>query len=149
MKLMKRTPAAALTAVLPSVLTAVMTAVMTASLSACSRDSQPVPQPVPQPNPQPKTGDLSSGPGPAGMGDSVNKAENIAGDTAITAKIKVELLKAPDLKSTEISVDTTDGRVTLTGTVPEPQQIQQAANIVRGVEGVRNVDNKLIVKSPS
>ena len=121
----------------------VLAAVMTAGLSACNRESQP--------NPQPKTGDLSSGPGPGsnGMSSKVDQAENVAGDTAITAKIKVELLKAPNLKSTDISVDTQDGQVTLTGTVPDPRQIEQAAKVAGGVEGVRNVDNKLIVKTAS
>ena len=115
---------------------------LAAGLSACNRESQPT---------QPKTSDLSSvrGSSSGETGDTVGKSENIAGDTAITAKIKVELVRAPDLKSTDISVHTTDGQVTLTGTVPEPQQIEQAAKVAGGVDGVRNVDNKLIVKSPS
>ena len=111
-------------------------------LSACNREAQPT---------QPKTSDLSSvgGSSSGGTGVTAGKSENIAGDTAITAKIKVELVRAPDLKSTDISVHTTDGQVTLTGTVPEPQQIEQAAKVAGGVDGVRNVDNKLIVNAPS
>jgi hyperosmotically inducible protein len=84
-----------------------------------------------------------------GMSGKVDKAENVAGDTAITAKVKVALLKASDLKSTGISVDTKDGQVTLTGTVPAAPQVDQAAKVTEGVEGVRTVDNKLTVKSAS
>ena len=121
---------------LNSAMVAGLAVALAAGLSGCNRESQP------------KTSDLSSGP-QAGISGTSGKAENVAGDTAITAMIKVALLKAPDLKSTDISVDTRDGQVTLTGTVPEPQQIEQAAKVAGGVEGVRNVDNKLIVKTTS
>jgi hyperosmotically inducible periplasmic protein len=124
---------------LNSVLAVALAVGLAVGLAACNRESQP------------KTSDLSSGPGPGSGATSgkLGKTENVAGDTAITAKIKVELLRAPDVKSTDIAVDTRDGQVTLTGTVPDPQQIEQAAKVAGGVEGVRNVDNKLIVKSPS
>lgn len=63
-------------------------------------------------------------------------------DTAITTKVKTELLAKEDVNGTAISVDTKNGQVTLSGTVP-PAQIARAEQIARSVEGVRDVVNQL------
>lgn len=69
-------------------------------------------------------------------------------DTAITTKVKTELLAEKDVNGTAISVDTKNGQVTLTGTVP-PAQIARAEQIARKVDGVREVVNQLKAEATS
>lgn len=79
--------------------------------------------------------------------NAAGKAGQILDDSAITAKVKLALANTPDLKSMDISVDTMQGRVTLTGHVPSETDIQKAGVVVSGLEGVKSVENKLAVKS--
>ena len=69
-------------------------------------------------------------------------------DTAITTKVKTDLLAEKDVNGTAISVDTKNGQVTLTGTVP-PAQIARAEAIARKVDGVREVVNQLKAEAAS
>lgn len=62
------------------------------------------------------------------------------GDTWITTKVKSELVDAKDVKSTDISVTTTEGVVVLTGTVSSPQQKKHVIHVARMVKGVKSVD---------
>jgi len=66
-------------------------------------------------------------------------------DAWITTKAKISLLTTADVSGTAIHVDTTDGRVTLHGTVGSDQEKQKAAQVARGIEGVRDVRNLLQV----
>lgn len=68
-----------------------------------------------------------------------------AGDAAVTAKVKAALLAEKGVDGMRINVDTRDGNVTLSGNVPEPAQIERATQVARGVEGVKDVDNRLRV----
>jgi hyperosmotically inducible periplasmic protein len=69
-------------------------------------------------------------------------------DTAITTKVKTELLAEKDVNGTAISVDTKNGQVTLSGTVP-PAQIARAEAVTRKVDGVREVVNQLKAEASS
>ena len=69
-------------------------------------------------------------------------------DSTITAKVKAAIIAESDLSALEIKVDTTDGVVTLTGTVDSPQKMERAAQVAQTIDGVRTVDNKLSVKAP-
>jgi len=44
---------------------------------------------------------------------------------------------------TKINVDTMNGRVTLKGEVPNKTMIDRAVQVAKGVEGVKDVDNRL------
>ena len=77
---------------------------------------------------------------------STAKVGQALDDTAITTKVKTELLAEKDVNGTSISVDTKNGQVTLTGTVP-PAQIARAEAIARKVDGVREVVNQLKAES--
>jgi hyperosmotically inducible periplasmic protein len=68
-------------------------------------------------------------------------------DTAITAKIKADLLADPLLKVFQISVTTTDGDVTLSGEVDSQASIDRSQAIASGVENVVSVQNELVVKA--
>lgn len=63
-------------------------------------------------------------------------------DTTITTKVKAELLAEKDVNGSDISVDTKQGQVVLSGTVPAAQ-IARAEAIARKVDGVREVVNQL------
>ena len=68
-------------------------------------------------------------------------------DARITAAIKARLIKDPDLSALGISVNTTEGRVTLSGTVFSTQNIGKAMAIALDTEGVREVVSTLQVKA--
>jgi osmotically-inducible protein OsmY len=67
-------------------------------------------------------------------------------DSVITTKVK-SLLAADDfLKSFQISVETYQGTVQLSGFVNSQKAVDKAAEIVRSVKGVKSIKNDLIVK---
>jgi hyperosmotically inducible protein len=68
-------------------------------------------------------------------------------DARTTATIKGKLLKEPGLSSLGISVDTTDGLVTLSGTVPSHEELAKAVRIALETEGVKKVVSTLQVRS--
>ena len=67
-------------------------------------------------------------------------------DTVITAKVKAAILEEPNLKSTEINVETFKGTVQLSGFVNSQQSINVAMATARGVRGVTAVKNDMRVK---
>ena len=68
-------------------------------------------------------------------------------DTALTTKVKAALLGEKNLKSLPISVETTKGIVTLSGDVVSSAQIDQAVDVAKHVEGVKDVHNALTLKT--
>jgi len=68
-------------------------------------------------------------------------------DTAITTKVKAEIMADPALKTKTIKVETKDGTVTLTGTVDSQDMRQKAHQIAAGTPGVSNVVDNLTVKN--
>jgi len=72
-----------------------------------------------------------------------------AADAAITGKIKAKYAIDRDLSVFGISVNTTDGRVTLAGNVSSHQQIGKAMLIALETDGVREVNSTLQVKKVS
>jgi osmotically-inducible protein OsmY len=67
-------------------------------------------------------------------------------DTAITASIKTDFLKDPDLSILKIDVDTREGVVTLNGLAENDAARTRAEKIAEGIKGVREVRNFLVVK---
>jgi len=67
-------------------------------------------------------------------------------DSVITTKVK-SLLAADDfLKSFQISVETYQGTVQMSGFVNSQQAVDKAGKIVMSVKGVKSIKNNLIVK---
>ena len=64
-------------------------------------------------------------------------------DSLITAEVKARLLAEPGISSLSISVETTHGVVMLTGNIDRPEHASMAENVVRKVDGVTRVDNRL------
>lgn len=73
-------------------------------------------------------------------------ATDTALDARATATIKAKLAAAPDLSAFSISVSTTAGRVTLSGTVASHELIGKAMTLALETDGVREVVSTLQVK---
>lgn len=122
-------------------------------LTACNRtsDNQQTVPPAPSTTPDtpstapaptaPSTGTTSDTP----AGTTASDAGDALKDTAITAKVKAALATTDDLKDSSISVETVAGRVTLTGKLPNETQHKKAVDVVRSVDGVRDVDSRITV----
>ena len=67
-------------------------------------------------------------------------------DARVTAAIKTKLMASRDLPGLSISVNTTDGIVTLSGSVPSVDAISKALGLVLETEGAHQVISTLQVK---
>ena len=67
-------------------------------------------------------------------------------DSVITTKVKSLLAEDDFLKSFQISAETYQGTVQLSGFVNSQQAVDKASQIVRSVKGVKSLKNNLIVK---
>jgi osmotically-inducible protein OsmY len=70
----------------------------------------------------------------------------IIDDTAIHTKVKAALVNDPVVSGTSINVDVERGMVVLSGAVNGDVEKTKAEDIARGVNGVRSVENNLIVR---
>jgi hyperosmotically inducible protein len=66
-------------------------------------------------------------------------------DTAITAKVKSALLADDQVKVANVSVETKDGNVMISGKVPDPAQRERVIQIARSVQGVKEVQDSISV----
>jgi osmotically-inducible protein OsmY len=85
-------------------------------------------------------------------GDVVDKGKELASaagdavtDTWITAKVKAKIADEKSLSGSDISVETNDRLVTLTGSVPSASAKSRAVEIARGTERVTRVVDQLVV----
>ena len=69
-----------------------------------------------------------------------------ASDAATTAKVKSRLMAEPGIDSLQIDVDTSNGRVTLTGEVDTPEHKARAKELAGSIEGVSGVTDRMVVK---
>jgi hyperosmotically inducible protein len=67
-------------------------------------------------------------------------------DSVITTKVKTAIFNEASLKSAEINVETFKGVVQLSGFVNSQADINKAAEVARGVSGVKSVKNDMRVK---
>jgi hyperosmotically inducible protein len=74
------------------------------------------------------------------------KAGAAIDDSVITTKIKSSILTDSAIKGSDISVDTKNGEVTLTGSVKSQAQMDRAQKLAQNVDGVKSVQNKLAIK---
>lgn len=71
------------------------------------------------------------------------QAGNAIDDATLTTKVKAALLADEMVKGTQINVDSSQGAVTLSGTVSTPAHKQRAEQLALNVEGVRAVQNNI------
>lgn len=67
-------------------------------------------------------------------------------DAGITAKVKAAIFAEPGLKTLQISVDTVNGVVTLSGSVDTQSNSDSAKALASAVAGVKDVENRLALK---
>ena len=79
--------------------------------------------------------------------DAAGKAlKDATADGRVTAAIKAKFVKDPDLSAWDIHVSTTDGVVTLSGTVANPDLIGKAMEEALDTDGAQQVISTLQVK---
>jgi hyperosmotically inducible protein len=115
-----------------------------AGLAGCDRN-EPTRQAAPPPSTAPERATAPTPPSDRATapGDSARTVGQTLDDAGITAKVKTALLAEKGVNGTSINVDTMQGRVTLTGRVPDQAQVDRAAQVASSVEGVKAVENKL------
>lgn len=67
-------------------------------------------------------------------------------DALISSRVKAAFAADPTVKATEVKVDTYKGSVQLSGFVESRESGQRAAEIARGIPGVREVRNNTVTK---
>jgi hyperosmotically inducible periplasmic protein len=67
-------------------------------------------------------------------------------DSVITTKVRSALMADENIKSLDIKVKTNKGEVMLSGFADNQAQIERGVAVAKGIEGVKNVDNKLTLK---
>src|SRR5213592_2087197 len=93
-------------------------------------------------------------------GETMNKAEEkikgtahdmkeATSDSWITSKTKIALFADSRVKGRDVSVETMNGEVFLRGKIESEEAKSAAAEVTRGIDGVKNVKNDLQVVSAS
>lgn len=67
-------------------------------------------------------------------------------DATITTRVIAEIVKEPTLQKFQVSVETLEKVVQLSGFVDSTQKVSRAGELARGVQGVRSVKNDLVVR---
>lgn len=80
-------------------------------------------------------------------GKAGNAISDATANARTTAAIKTKLVQDAGLSAFKIDVDTTDGVVTLSGTVSSHEEISKAIDLALETEGVNRVVSSLQVKS--
>lgn len=80
------------------------------------------------------------------MAEQNEKASVAINDAEITTKVKAAIFAEPGLKTLQISVDTVNGVVTLTGSVDSQANSDTAKSLAGAVAGVHRVENQLALK---
>ncbi len=81
----------------------------------------------------------------AGAVKAASRAGQVVADSAITSKIKTQLATNEGLSGFAIHVETSNGNVTLSGTVTSQAQRELAGRIASGTDGVKGVTNNIKV----
>lgn len=69
-------------------------------------------------------------------------------DASITARVRTVLMNDPEVGANQITVSTNAGVVVMTGRVDSAADAERAAQLARGVQGVRDVQVALEVAPP-
>jgi hyperosmotically inducible protein len=89
---------------------------------------------------------LAAGATGCAVSDTTRSAGTTIDDSALTAKVKTQLVAADDIPWNDINVQSYRGVVSLSGFVDNSSQKQRAEQAARSVTGVRVVENHLEVK---
>lgn len=78
---------------------------------------------------------------------AAEKTGEVVADSAITTRIKADLVKDPDLSALAIHVETDKGIVMLSGFVDSKAEADKAVRVAKGVKGVTDVKSALKVRN--
>jgi hyperosmotically inducible periplasmic protein len=67
-------------------------------------------------------------------------------DSVVTTSVKAALLAESSISSTDFKVETSKGSVQLSGFANEASQIERAVAVAQGVAGVKEVQNRMLLK---
>jgi osmotically-inducible protein OsmY len=67
-------------------------------------------------------------------------------DSWITTKVKTVLVESPNVKATEVNVETFKGEVQLSGFVSSQTAMNEAVRLTRDIKGVTAVKNDMRIK---
>lgn len=118
-----------------AILSLSLASVLALSVIACERKQETTTTPAPDTPPAPTTMPVPS----TSIGTKID-------DGVVTTRVKSALLADPDIKSFDIGVETREAEVQLSGFVDNQAQMDRAVEIARGIEGVKNVANKMSLK---
>jgi osmotically-inducible protein OsmY len=82
-------------------------------------------------------------PADTGAAPAANAKSTRQTDRKLGRDVRRALARAPGFNVSNVFVRARGGAVTLTGSVPQGSQIQQAADVAKGVPGVTSVTNRL------
>ena len=86
----------------------------------------------------------------ATIGDKVavgaNAAQHALSNATLTGKIKAKITLDDTLKGASVGVDSNDGAVTLSGTVPTAAQHARVLQLTKETDGVKSVTDHLAVR---
>ncbi len=74
-----------------------------------------------------------------------SRTAHLLDDKVITDRVEAALRQASSSNFSNVRVDTADAVVTLSGSVPNLQTKEKAIRVAKGVQNVREVDNKIQV----
>lgn len=80
------------------------------------------------------------------MDSASKKTEELFDDVSVTSKARAAILNEPNLKSFQINLDTTNGVVTINGSVDNQKEKDRVNDIVSSIAGVKRTKNNIIVK---
>jgi len=83
------------------------------------------------------------------MSNAAKDAKDTVADATITASVNAKLASDKELSALRINVDTVDGKVALRGSAPNASARDRATQIASSVDGVRSVENQLVISSKS
>lgn len=79
------------------------------------------------------------------MREKTAAAGEVVDDVTLSARVKTALIAEPGVKARDVNVESKDGVVALYGKAESSEQKELAAKVVSGVQGVKSVDNRLVV----
>lgn len=84
-------------------------------------------------------------------GEKVDQAGSTASakvdDASLVARIKSNMLRSSEVEGLDVNVDVKDGVVTLSGTADTQAEKASAEKIAKAADGVKRVDNRIVIKS--
>lgn len=83
-----------------------------------------------------------------GSGDTTTGTRTVGqavDDATIGTKLKAAIVADKELSALKVNVDTTQGNVRLKGEVKNLDQWRRAADLARNIQGVKSVDNQLVI----